>query len=297
MPSSPKNAARKVEFAIEDEAVDVVKRYATNGREAVNMVQIAAGIVQSEGRQTITKADIEWVVNSGHYSPRPEKTVPAEPQVGFVNGLAVYGPNMATLIEMEASAIPTDAGKGRLTVTGIMDEEEMGGPGVTLRRRSMARSSLDNVLTVLRRDLALRPQDFDIHVNFPGGVPIDGPSAGITMVTAIYSAVTGFPVDNRVAMTGEVSIRGLVKPVGGIVAKVEAARLAGARKVIIPKENWQDAFGALTEEGVEVVPVTHIQEVIAQAVVGSGETPAAAAARAHRVPAPLLSGGSTGLTV
>lgn len=117
------------------------------------------------------------------------------------------------------------------------------------------------------------------------------------MVTAIYSAVTGFPVDNRVAMTGEVSIRGLVKPVGGIVAKVEAARLAGARKVIIPKENWQDAFGALTEEGVEVVPVTHIQEVIAQAVVGSGETPAAAAARAHRVPAPLLSGGSTGLTV
>ena len=292
-----KNAARKVEFAIEDEAVDVVKRYATNGREAVNMVQIAAGIVQSEGRQTITKADIEWVVNSGHYSPRPEKTVPAEPQVGFVNGLAVYGPNMATLIEVEASAIPTDAGKGRLTVTGIMDEEEMGGPGVTLRRRSMARSALDNVLTVLRRDLALRPQDFDIHVNFPGGVPIDGPSAGITMVTAIYSAVTGFPVDNRVAMTGEVSIRGLVKPVGGIVAKVEAARLAGARKVIIPKENWQDAFGALTEEGVEVVPVTHIQEVIAQAVVGSGETPAAAAARAHRVPAPLLSGGSTGLTV
>src|SRR5690606_5978187 len=117
-----KNAARKVEFAIEDEAVDVVKRYATNGREAVNMVQIAAGIVQSEGRQTITKADIEWVVNSGHYSPRPEKTVPAEPQVGFVNGLAVYGPNMATLIEVEASAIPTDAGKGRLTVTGIMDE-------------------------------------------------------------------------------------------------------------------------------------------------------------------------------
>src|SRR5690606_3803803 len=292
-----KNAARKVEFAIEDEAVDVVKRYATNGREAVNMVQIAAGIVQSEGRQTITKADIEWVVNSGHYSPRPEKTVPAEPQVGFVNGLAVSGPNMATLIEVEASAIPTDAGQGRLTVTGIMDEEEMGGPGVTLRRRSMARSSLDNVLTVLRRDLALRPQDFDIHVNFPGGVPIDGPSAGITMVTAIYSAVTGFPVDNRVAMTGEVSIRGLVKPVGGIVAKVEAARLAGARKVIIPKENWQDAFGALTEEGVEVVPVTHIQEVIAQAVVGSGETPAAAAARAHRVPAPLLSGGSTGLTV
>ncbi len=74
----------------------------------------------------------------------------------------------------------------------------------------------------------MRPDDFDIHVNFPGGVPIDGPSAGVTMVTAIYSAITEQPVDNELAMTGEVSIRGLVKPVGGIVAKLEAARLAGA---------------------------------------------------------------------
>lgn len=243
-------------------------RYATNGREAVNIIQIAGGIALSEERTEITKADIEWVVNSGQYSPRPERRIPPEPQVGLANGLAVYGPNTGILIEVEASAIPTDVGKGTLTVTGIMDEEEMGGPGVTMRRRSMARSSLDNVLTVLRRDLGLRPQDYDIHVNFPGGVPIDGPSAGVTMVTAIFSAITGLPVNNTVAMTGEVSIRGFVKPVGGVVAKIEAARLAGVQAALIPKENWQDLFAKLTEDNIRVVPVNRIEEVIEAAIIG-----------------------------
>lgn len=264
-----RNAARKIAFSLPDEAVEVVKRYATNGREAVNIIQIAAGLAQSEARREITKPDVEWVVNAGQYSPRPEKRIPPEPQVGCAIGLAVYGPNMGTLIEVEASAIPTDPGQGRLTVTGIMDEEEMGGPGMmTLRRRSMARSSLDNVLTVLRRDLGLRPQDYDIHVNFPGGVPVDGPSAGVTMVTAVYSAITGLPVRNTVAMTGEVSIRGFVKPVGGIVAKMEAARLAGVKTALIPKENWQDIFADAAEQGMRIVPLTRIEEAVALAVVG-----------------------------
>lgn len=290
-----RNAAHKVGFVIGEDAIEVISRYATNGREAVNMIQIAGGIALSESRKEITKSDVEWVVNSGQYSPRPDKRVPSEPQVGFANGLAVYGPNMGVLIEVEASAIPTEPGKGRLIVTGIMDEEEMGGPGVTMRRRSMARSSLDNVVTVLRRDLGLRPQDYDIHVNFPGGVPIDGPSAGVTMVTAIYSAITGRAVENTVAMTGEVSIRGFVKPVGGIVAKIEAARLAGARRVLIPKENWQDLFEDPAAVGVEVVPVSRIEEVIARSIVG--EQIDKTVARADALAGALLTGGSTGVPV
>jgi len=281
------NAAKKINFPIDDDALDVLVRYAQNGREAVNMVQIAAGVVQTDGRRRITREDIEWVVNSGQYAPRPERKVPDAPQVGCVNGLAVTGPNQGLLIEVEACATPAAPGQGRLVVTGIMEEEEMGGPGVTMRRRSMARSSLDNVLTVLRKYLHVRPDDYDIHVNFPGGAPIDGPSAGVTMVTAIYSAITEQPVDNRVAMTGEVSIRGLVKPVGGVVAKLEAARLAGARRVIIPKENWQETFRALSKHGVEVVPVERIEEVIRLAVVPAGKAggranhAAAAGAAAH----------------
>lgn len=263
------NAARKVEFEIEEEALAVIQKYAGNGREAVNMVQIAGGIALGEGRRTITVVDIEWVVSSGQYAPRPAAKVPDEPQVGAVNGLAVYGPNMGLLIEVEATAIPAPKGRGTLVITGVMEEEEMGGVGVTMRRKSMARSSVDNVLTVLQRSLGLRPKEYDIHVNFPGGIPIDGPSAGVTMVTAIYSAVTGIPVSPSCAMTGEVSIRGAVRPVGGIVAKLEAAREAGAKKALIPAENWQQSFAGLTD--IEVIPVSRIEEVIEHALLAQPE--------------------------
>ena len=80
------------------------------------------------------------------------------------------------------------------------------------------------------------------------------------MAIAIYSALTGIPVDNQVAMTGEVSIRGLIKPIGGVIAKIDAARRAGAKKVIIPKENWQNIFRKI--EGLEIIPITTLAEEI-----------------------------------
>ncbi|MFX4261590.1 ATP-dependent protease LonB [Pelotomaculum propionicicum] len=260
-----RNAADKIDIPLQAGALDVVKKYATNGREAVNIIQIAAGIAITEGRGEIRAADIEWVIHSGQYTPRPEKKIPARPQVGVVNGLAVYGPNLGILLEVEANAIPAECGQGRLTVTGMVDEEEIGGGGRTVRRKSMARSSVENVLTVLRRTMEIDPRDFDIHVNFPGGAPADGPSAGITIATAIYSAITGFPVDNKVAMTGEISIRGLVKPIGGVVAKVEAARQAGASKVVVPAENYQDLFKNLP--GVKVIPAERLEEVFQAALI------------------------------
>ncbi|MDI3281501.1 MAG: ATP-dependent protease LonB, partial [Bacillota bacterium] len=259
------NAANKVQLAIEEEAVRVIEQYATNGREAVNIVQIAAGLAINEGRRQITKRDVEWVVNSGQYSPRPQPKIPSEPQVGCATGLAVYGPNLGAVLEIEASAIPVRKGRGRLTVTGVIEEEELGGAGRTVRRKSLARGSVENVLTVLKRNLGVNPYRYDIHVNFPGGAPVDGSSAGVTMVTAIYSAITNQPVDNRVAMTGEVSIRGYVKPIGGIVPKIRAAREAGVKKVLIPRENWQDLFADLKE--LQVVVVDRIEEVIQHAII------------------------------
>jgi Lon-like ATP-dependent protease len=259
------NAAKRVGIPLQEGALEVIKKYAKNGREAVNIIQISAGIAITEGRDVIRKTDIEWVVNSGQYSPRPEKKIPSRPQVGLVNGLAVYGPNMGMVLEVECNAIPAPRGKGKLTVTGMVEEEEIDGGGRTVRRKSMAKSSVENVLTVLRRFMEVDLRDYDIHVNFPGGAPTDGPSAGVSVATAIYSAVMGLPVDNRVAMTGEVSIRGLVKPVGGIVAKVEAARQAGARKVIIPAENDQEVLRNL--EGIEIIPVERLEEVFRAALV------------------------------
>lgn len=251
------NAVKKIGFAPCPEAIDVVKKYATNGREAVNVIQLAAGVALSEKRERITAADIEWVVNSSQIPPRPDRKVPAKPQIGFVNGLAVYGPNLGTLLEIEVSAIPAAAGSGRFTITGVVDEEELGGGSRTLRRKSMAKGSVENVLTVLRR-FGLNPQDFDLHINFPGGTPIDGPSAGIAMACAIASAILRIPVDNKLAMTGEVGIHGNLKPVGGVLAKVEAAFQAGAETVLIPKENWQAIFADL--DGVKVVAVDRVEE-------------------------------------
>jgi Lon-like ATP-dependent protease len=147
----------------------------------------------------------------------------------------------------------------------MVEEEEIGGGGRTVRRKSMARSSVENVLTVLRRTMDVDPRDYDIHVNFPGGAPTDGPSAGVAIATAVYSAIMGIPVDNKVAMTGELSIRGLVKPVGGIVAKVEAARQAGAKKIFIPAENYQELFKDYA--GVEVTPVERLEEVTRGALI------------------------------
>ena len=265
------NAARKVEFKLGEGAIEVVKKYATNGREAVNIIQISAGIALTEQRREIKAADIEWVVNSGQYSPRPEKKIPLLPQVGFVNGLAVYGPNMGTLVEVEAAVLPAAKGKGRLIVTGVVDEEEIGGGGRVMKRKSMARGSVENVLTTLRHTMKIDSSNYDIHVNFPGGAPIDGPSAGVAIATAIYSAVKKVPVDNKVAMTGEVSIRGIVKPIGGVVAKVEAARHAGAKRIFIPRENYQDMFKEI--EGIEVIAVENITDVINNSLITENPGP------------------------
>ncbi|MBD2844641.1 ATP-dependent protease LonB [Paenibacillus sp. IB182496] len=253
------HAVRKIGFKPCPAAVEVVARYATNGREAVNVVQLAAGLAMSEERDEMTGADIEWVVNSSQIPPRPDRKVPTAPQVGFVNGLAVYGPNMGTLLEIEVSAIRVATGTGRFTITGVVDEEELGGGQRTLRRKSMAKGSVENVLTVLRR-LGFAPDRYDLHINFPGGTPIDGPSAGVAMATAIASAIRGETIDHTLAMTGEVGIHGKIKPVGGVLAKVEAALQAGARRVLIPQDNWQAIFADL--KGVDVQPVERIEDVL-----------------------------------
>lgn len=252
------NAIAKLGLPGDPEAIEVVKRYATNGREAVNMIQLAAGLALSENRQRIAASDLEWVVNSSQLPPRPDRKVPDRPQVGLVNGLAVFGPSMGALLEIEVTAIRALPGKGCFTITGVVEEEEIGGGQRTLRRKSMAKGSVENVLTVLRL-FGLRPENYDLHINFPGGTPIDGPSAGIAMAAAIASAITEQPVDNKLALTGEISIHGRVKPVGGVLAKVEAAFQSGANTVLIPKENWQIIFEGL--EGVKVIPVETVEEV------------------------------------
>ncbi|MCX8131335.1 MAG: ATP-dependent protease LonB [Clostridia bacterium] len=254
-----RNAALRGGFKVEEQFDGLIAKYAQNGRDAVNIVQIAGGIAQIENRSLITRKDIEWVIEFGHYSPRLEKKVCAIEQVGCINGLAVFGSNTGTVLDIEVSAIKVSSGKGNIKITGIVEEEEMGGHGHKYKRTSSAKGSVENVMTVLNRFMDIDIKEYDLHMNFPGGVPIDGPSAGIAIATAVYSAIKNIPISGDIAMTGELSIRGKVKPVGGVVAKVEAAKLAGIKRVLIPEENWQELF---TDMGIEVIPVENINQVI-----------------------------------
>lgn len=252
-----KKAADKVQMQISEKGIEILASYARNGREAVNMIQLSAGLAITEDRQYIKEEDIEWVVHSSQLSPRMERKINNESTVGLVNGLAVHGPNTGTLLEIEVTVIPAKK-NGSINITGIVEEESIGNSGKSIRRKSMAKGSIENVITVLR-SMGVPADEYDIHVNFPGGVPIDGPSAGIAMATGIYSAIYKLPIDNMVAMTGEISIHGNVKPIGGVYPKVKAAKKAGVKKVIIPKENMQTILHEIKE--IEIVPVTHINEV------------------------------------
>jgi len=253
------NTLENIKFEYDKEVIDIIKHYAANGREAVNIVQIALSCAITENRKKIEKYDVEWVINNSQLVPRIEQKINSKPEIGVVNGLAVIGPNMGMLLEIEVTAQEAkENSKGEIKITGVVEEEEIGSRERTIRRKSMVLNSLENVLTVLQLKTEINPYNYHIHINFPGGTPTDGPSAGITMATAIYSAIKGLPVNNKVAMTGEISINGKVKPIGGVVAKVEAAKLAGAQRVIIPKENWQSIFSTME---IEVIPVSTLSEV------------------------------------
>ncbi|ACV58855.1 ATP-dependent protease LonB [Alicyclobacillus acidocaldarius] len=259
-------AADKLGMPLEEGVADTVADYATNGRDAVNLVQMAGSLAMLEKRASIRREDIEWVVEFSRLTPRPDRKVADKPQVGVVNGLAVYGPQLGMLLEIEVTATPAPGGDGRLIITGLVEEETIGGRDRSIRRKSMAKSSLENVLTTLERLYGIRASDYHLHVNFPGGVPVDGPSAGVAMAVAIYSAVRMEPVLHTVAMTGELSILGLVRPVGGVTAKIAAAAEAGAKVVLIPKANWQESFRHRAD--IQVVPVERLEDVLRLSLVG-----------------------------
>ena len=253
------NAAEKGGFELENGGEEIVSRYAKNGREAVNIVQIAGSVALVEGRKNIKCADIEWVIEVGKYSPNMEKCIAERSEAGVVYGLGVSGHGEGIIMEIEATALKCDVGKGKMTVTGIVDEEELDARGQKLKRQSTASAAVNNIVTVLENMYSLDLDDYNVHINFPGGMPVDGPSAGISMFSAVYSAISGVPFPKDIAMTGEISILGKVKPVGGVASKVEAAKLAGLKRVIIPKSNYQKMLDGI---GIEIVPVSTIQEVV-----------------------------------
>ena len=253
-------AIERVGLKSTDRGLDIISRHCSNGREVVNLVQLCAGIAINEDRENITEDDIKWVIENGQYTEIPEIRVPEKPQIGVVNGLAVHGANIGMLMEIEVTAKKICDRKGELKISGIIEEEEITMNNRKIKRKSTAYSSIQNVLTALNNIFDLKCEQYDIHINIPGGIPVDGPSAGIAIASAVYSAILRKPIDSKVAMTGEISLLGAVNPIGGVNAKILAAKKAGATRVLIPEANWNESFSEY--DGIAIIKVKHIKEVI-----------------------------------
>ena len=244
---------------MDENAKQLVGSYAVNGRDAVNILQTAYSLVQLEGRWDIEVKDIEWVIQTGRYYPRPQQKIILQDTVGHINGLGVLGNGQGMVLGIEAIAKEVGREHAGLKVTGIIEEEEMHGKRSSTKRKSMAANSVENVLTLLKMRYNVNTDEYLLHINYTSGIPIDGPSAGTAMFTVLYSAIMNKIVPGDIAMTGELSIRGKVCPVGGVYEKVLAAKEAGIKKVFIPKANAQEMLQNIE---IEIIPVEDIEEVI-----------------------------------
>lgn len=250
------DSMERVGLQYEDGLCGKIALYAGGGRDTVRLVQSLASLAEMKGRNWVGSADLEWVAEAGHYQPYPRQKVTAVPRVGVVNGLAVTGGMGGAVLTVEVKMLKSTA--PYLQVTGIVEEEEIRSPHGVSKRKSNARSSAENVLTVLE-GFGFDRSQYAVHINFPGGMPVDGPSAGTAMFLAAYSAFTGAAVPGDVALTGEISLTGKILPVGGVTEKLQAAEEAGVTRAYIPKANWQGRYERL---GLEAVPVEEIEELL-----------------------------------
>jgi Lon-like ATP-dependent protease len=176
-------------------------------------------------------------------------------RIGRVNGLAVMGNDSGSVLPVMAEVTPSQGATGTVVATGLL--------------KDIAKESITNVSALIKKFTGKDIRNMDIHIQFIGTYGgVEGDSASVTVATAVISAIENIPVRQDVAMTGSLSVRGDVLPIGGVTYKIEAAAKAGIKKVIIPRSNLDDV---LIEDRyrsmIEIVPVDHIEEVLQNALV------------------------------
>ena len=262
------NGLRKGEFSVTDAALTHVIRYYTREagvrsleREIAKLARKAVTDILKGKAKSVevdpAKAE-EYLGVRRHRYGLAEK----DDQIGVVTGLA-WTQVGGDLLQIEALKLP---GKGRMKTTGKLGE--------------VMKESIDAASSFVRSispELGVKPPKFesvDIHVHVPeGATPKDGPSAGVGMVTSIVSVLTQIPVRKDVAMTGEVTLRGNVLAIGGLKEKLLAALRGGIKTVLIPADNEKDLaeIPANVKEGLRIIPVSHVREVLAHALVRKPE--------------------------
>jgi Lon-like ATP-dependent protease len=240
-------------------------------RELGGLVRVAGDIARAEDREATTRDDvlqakkrsrsIEQQLADDYIERRKdyELTVAEGDVVGRVNGLAVMGEDSGIVLPVMAEVTPSQ-GPGDVIATGQLQE--------------MAEEAVQNVSAIIKKFSDENISEKDIHIQFvqTGQQGVDGDSASITVATAVISALEEVAVEQNIAMTGSLSVRGDVLPVGGVTHKIEAAAKAGLDKVIIPKANEQDVMiEDEYKEMIEIIPVSHISEVLEVALAGETE--------------------------
>ena len=206
---------------------------------------------QVADRMIERRQDYAMIVNSGE-------------RIGRVNGLAVLGANSGLsdfsgiMLPVEALVTPSLGGGGKIHATGGLSD--------------LAKESVTNVSAVIKKLTGKDISDYDIHIQFVDTHGVDGDSASITIATAIISALESIPIRQDLAMTGSLSVRGEVLPIGGVTAKIEAAARSGIKTVVVPRANMQDVLlDEKYEKMVQVVPVDTLDEVMEYALIKHAE--------------------------
>ncbi|NLO77521.1 MAG: ATP-dependent protease LonB [Methanomicrobiales archaeon] len=236
-------------------------------RDMGGLIRVAGDLARQEGADVATAKHVldaksmarsiedqvsdEYFLRSREY----DLTVVEGSLVGRVNGLAVMGSDSGSVLPIVAEVTPTQGATGQVIATGLL--------------REIAQESIKNVSAIIKNFTGKDIRNMDVHVQFLGTYSgVEGDSASVTVATAVISAIENIPVRQNVAMTGSLSVRGQVLPIGGVTYKIEAAAKAGITTVIIPQSNLADV---VIEEKyakmVKIIPVTTIEEVLEHALV------------------------------
>lgn len=243
------NAAKKLTITMDENVPEIISRYTIEGRKAVSILADAYGYGVHKNRADekihISEEDIFEVTALSRLTPHSKFLGKDSREAGKVFGLGVHG-FLGSVLEIEAISFKRDKEGGSVRFNDTAG--------------SMAKDSVFNAASVIRSLTGEDVSNYDVHVNIIGGGNVDGPSAGAAITVAILSAITNKPVRQDTAITGEISLLGNVKPVGGITEKIYGAMQAGIKRVIIPEENKKDVSCKIRD--VEIIPVGNIKEIL-----------------------------------
>lgn len=245
------DAAEKLKVKLEDGVAEKISNYTFEGRKAINMLTDAYGYAlyssdYSEDNLEIKLSHLDEIISIGRYTPFERLKDMSKKEIGHVYGLGVSG-FLGSTIEIECAVFPAKK-KG----AGVVRFNDTAG--------SMAKDSVFNAASVIRSITDKDIKDYDVHVNVIGGGKIDGPSAGAAITTCIISALMKKPLRQDIAITGEISLQGKVKPVGGIFEKIYGAKRMGINLVLIPKENEHEI--PLNNTDIKVKTISTIEELL-----------------------------------